>query len=140
VETQAGEILLRMKERKQWAEELGNIAIITTPEGAKVLLSDLAVISDGFEETGFHGQYNQQPSVELEIFRIGKQSPLEIETSVQTIMGEYYLPPGVNWRIDSNRAEDYRERLSLLTENGALAIIIVLVILTLFLEYRLAFW
>ncbi|MDZ7847919.1 MAG: hypothetical protein U5L96_14810 [Owenweeksia sp.] len=26
--------------------------------------------------------------------------------------------PGVNYRIDSNRADDYRERLSLLTENG----------------------
>ena len=140
VETQAGEILLRMKERKQWAEELGNIAIITSPDGAKVTLGDLGVITDGFEETGFHGQYNQQPSVELEIFRIGKQSPLEIETAVREILENYHLPPGISWRIDSNRAEDYRERLSLLTENGALAIVIVLIILTLFLEYRLAFW
>lgn len=140
VETQAGEILLRMKERKQWAEELGNIAIITSSEGAKVTLSDIAVITDGFEETGFHGQYNQQPSVELEIFRIGDQSPLEIEATVREILENYHLPPGISWRIDSNRAEDYRERLSLLTENGALAIVIVLVILTLFLEYRLAFW
>lgn len=140
IETQAGEILLRMKERKQWAEELGNIAIITNPAGAKVSLSDLAVITDGFEESGFHGQYNQQPSVELEIFRIGEQSPLEIEETVQSILEDYPLPPGVKVRIDSNRAEDYRERLSLLTENGALAIVIVMVILTLFLEYRLAFW
>ncbi len=50
------------------------------------------------------------------------------------------LPPGVNVRIDSNRTEDFRERLSLLTENGLLAIVIVMIILGLFLEYRLAFW
>ncbi|GAB3646160.1 efflux RND transporter permease subunit [Echinicola sediminis] len=140
LETQSGEILLRMQERKQWAEEFSNITILSTPSGAKVTLGELAKITDGFEETGFHGQFNQQHSVELEIFRIGEQSPMEIESTVQEVLKDFSLPPGINLRIDSNRAEDYRERLSLLTENGALAIVIVLVILALFLEYRLAFW
>ena len=140
VETTAGEILLRMQERKEWAEEFGNITIISSNSGAKVTLADIAVITDGFEETGFHGEFNQSPSVDLEIFRVGDQSPMEISETVQSILDEFQLPPGVNYRIDSNRAEDYRERLALLTENGVLAIIIVMVILTLFLEYRLAFW
>ena len=140
VETNSGEILLRVKERKQWADEFKNITILTADSGAKVTLGDLAVITDTFEESGFHGKFNQTPSIEMEIFRIGNQSPLDIAESVQQTMKEFPLPPGVNFRIDSNRAEDYRERLSLLTENGFLAILIVLVILTLFLEYRLAFW
>ncbi|WP_224482908.1 efflux RND transporter permease subunit [Robertkochia aurantiaca] len=140
VETKSGEILLRMQERKQWAEEFGNITILSSPSGAKVVLADLAKITDGFEETGFHGQFNKTPSVELSIYRIGDQSPLVIAETVEKIMEDFQLPPGVKFRVDSNRAEDYRERLSLLTENGILAIIIVLVILTLFLEYRLAFW
>ncbi|GAB2767148.1 efflux RND transporter permease subunit [Salinimicrobium soli] len=140
VETESGEILLRMKERKQWAEEFSNVTIISSTSGAKVTLGEIATITDGFEETGFHGQFNQQPAVSLSIFRVGDQSPLEIEETVQEILNDFPLPPGVQYRIDSNRAEDYRERLSLLTENGILAIIIVLVILTLFLEYRLAFW
>jgi multidrug efflux pump subunit AcrB len=140
VETQAGEILLRMQERKQWADEFGDITILTSPDGAKVSLADIATIRDGFEETGFHGQFNGTSNIGLELFRVGDQSPMEIEEKVMEIMEDYQLPPGVNWRIDSNQAEDYRERLSLLTENGFLAILIVLVILTLFLEYRLAFW
>lgn len=140
VETNSGEILLRMKERKQWADEFSNITILTADSGAKVTLGDLATLDDTFEESGFHGKFNQTPSVEMEIFRIGDQSPLVIAETVQQIMDDFPLPPGVNFRIDSNRAEDYRERLSLLTENGILAIIIVLVILSLFLEYRLAFW
>ncbi|PTX43706.1 multidrug efflux pump subunit AcrB [Christiangramia gaetbulicola] len=140
VETESGEILLRMKERKQWAEEFGNITIISSPSGAKVTLADIANITDGFEETGFHGQFNQQPAVSLSIYRVGDQSPLEISEITNEILDDFQLPPGIEYRIDSNRAEDYRERLSLLTENGVLAIIIVMVILTLFLEYRLAFW
>ena len=142
VETQSGEILLRMQERKIWAKEFANIDIISSESGATVKLKDIATITDGFEESGFHGKFNQKNSVELEIFRIGDQSPLEIETIVEDILDGYEasLPPGVNVRIDSNRAEDYRERLSLLTENGLMAIVIVLLILGLFLEYRLAFW
>ena len=140
VQTQSGEILLRMQERKQWAKEFGNITVVTSASGAKVSLNDIATITDGFEETGFHGQFNQENYVELRIFRIGNQSPLEIADAVGDIMKDFQLPPGIKFRTDSNNAEDYRERLSLLTENGVLAIIIVLLILTLFLEYRLAFW
>ncbi len=142
VETKSGEILLRMKERKQWAEEFGNIDLISSESGATVKLSDIADISDGFEESGFHAQFNRQPSVELGIYRIGDQSPLEIASRVKKILEETEntFPPGVKYRIDSNRADDYSERLSLLTENGILAIIIVLIILSLFLEYKLAFW
>lgn len=140
VETHSGEILLRMKERKQWAKEFGDITIVSSPSGARVSLQDIATIKDGFEETGFHGQFNQSPSVDLSIYRIGDQSPLDIEETVLEIMEDFQLPPGVQFRIDSNSAEDYRERLSLLTENGIMAIVIVLVILALFLEYRLAFW
>ncbi|MEH6679100.1 MAG: efflux RND transporter permease subunit [Sediminicola sp.] len=140
VQTESGEILLRMKERKQWAEEFEDITILTSESGAKVSLKDMATITDGFEETGFHGQFNQENYVELRIFRIGNQSPLEIADAVERIIKDFRLPPGINYRTDSNRAADYRERLSLLTENGILAIIIVLIILTLFLEYRLAFW
>ena len=140
VQTQSGEILLRMQERKQWAEEFGNITIVSSAEGAKVALKDIANITDGFEETGFHGQFNQENYIELRIFRIGDQSPLRIADVTNGIMEDFQLPPGIKYRTDSNRAADYRERLSLLTENGILAIVIVLIILTLFLEYRLAFW
>lgn len=142
VETNAGEILLRMQERKQWADEFADIEIISSPDGGAVELGDIAEIRDGFAEEGFHAQFNKQPSVEIQIFRIGDQSPLEIEKTVLKVMEDasQTFPPGVQYRVDGNTAQDYRERLSLLTENGFLAILIVLMILALFLEYRLAFW
>ena len=142
VETSSEEILLRMKERKQWAEEYGNIEVVTSDIGSNVTLGDIAKITDGFEEIGFYGQFNQQPTVDLQIYRIGNQSPLDIAETVKNELeiAQSEFPPGVKYRIDSNSAQDYRERLSLLLENGALAILIVLFILALFLEYRLAFW
>lgn len=142
IETAGGEILLRMKERKQWAEEFGDIRILAMPGGGVVTLADLADITDGFEEAGFHSRFNQTPSIEVNVFRIGSQSPLEISKALKSHLRDFEqtLPAGVTTRIDTDRARDYGERLSLLIENGVLAIVIVLGILTVFLEVRLAFW
>ncbi|MFW6278284.1 MAG: efflux RND transporter permease subunit [Halorhodospira sp.] len=142
IDTSAGEIMLRLKERKEWAEELSQVPVVTSEGGSSVTLGEIASVEDGFEEAGFHSQFNGQPSIELELFRSGEQSPLAIEAAAQAILSdlETELPPGVVTRVDSNRAQDFGDRLGLLLENGAMAMVIVLLILALFLEYRLAFW
>ncbi|MEQ8766858.1 MAG: efflux RND transporter permease subunit [Planctomycetota bacterium] len=142
VQTSAGEILLRVKARKQWAEQFGQIEIVTSDSGAVVTLADIATIRDGFVEGDLHSQFNQQPSVELDVFRVGSQSPLEIAEAVREALevAEASFPPGVTWRTDNDNAEDFRRRLGLVIDNGMLAIVIVLLVLALFLEMRLAFW
>ena len=142
IETSSGEILLRLSERKQWAEEFSTIPIVTGANGASITLGELATIEDGFEEAGFHSQFNRQPSVELSVYRVGDQSPLDVAAAVQRVLDELdtTLPAGVQYRIDSNDAENFKDRLDLLLSNGALAVIIVLGILGIFLEYKLAFW
>lgn len=140
IETETGEILLRMNERKQWAEQFGAIEVLTGEAGAILQLSDIATITDGFEESGFHSQFNQQPSVEINVFRVGNQSPLKIAEIVQRTLKDFEaaIPANVQTRLDNNAAEDYRQRLSILVENGLMAVVIVLVILSVFLEFRLA--
>ena len=142
IETNEGEILIRLKERKQWSNEYAQIPIITTDTGAMLRLGDIATIYDGFEEDGFHGQFNRTPAVGMRIFRIGDQSPLAIADAVERVVKQQQriLPEGVEIRIDSNRAEDFQDRLNLLLGNGWMAIIIVMLILGAFLEYKLAFW
>lgn len=142
VQTSAGEILLRVKARRQWADEFAGIEIVAGRDGPLVTLGDIATIRDGFEEVGFHSQFSQEPSVELEIYRVGSQSPIEVAHAVEATLGDFesVLPPGVKWRIDRNNAEEFRRRLYLVLQNAALAVVIVLLILAAFLEFRLAFW
>ena len=96
VQTTAGEILLRVKARKQWAEEFAGIEIVAGRDGPMVTLGDIATIRDGFEEVGFHSQFSQTPSVELDIYRVGSQSPMDVAEAVQETMEEFEtaLPPG----------------------------------------------
>jgi multidrug efflux pump subunit AcrB len=142
VQTSAGEILLRVKARKQWADEFAKLEIVNGSDGPAVTLGDIASVRDGFEEVGFHSQFSQTPSVDLDIFRVGKQSPINIAKVVNKTMKDFEsaMPPGVSWRIDRNNAEEFRRRLYLVMENAGMAMVIVLVILALFLEFRLAFW
>lgn len=142
VQTSGGEVLLRVKARKQWADEFAAMELVTGRAGPALTLGDIATIRDGFEDVGFHSQFSQTPSVELDIYRIGSQSPIDIAEAVEQTMREFEttLPPGVKWRIDRNNAEEFRRRLSLVLENAAMAVGIVLLILALFLEIRLAFW
>ena len=142
IETSSGEILLRLNDRKQWAEELSQIEILATKEGGSIKLADIAKITDGFQRQTFHSRYNNQPSVELSVYRLGDKSPLDIDKAVRAVMQDFEttLPEAVTYRIQGNRADDYNERLGLLLENGIGATLIVLTILTLFLEIRLAFW
>ena len=46
VQTSAGEILLRVKARKQWADEFAGIEIVAGREGPLVTLGDIATIRD----------------------------------------------------------------------------------------------
>jgi multidrug efflux pump subunit AcrB len=142
IDTSGGEVLLRVEERKAWAYQLGQIVVRSAETGAPVTLADIADIRDGFEETGFHSQFNRQPSVGLQIYRIGEQSPLSVAAAVENVLDELdaTLPPGISYRVDGDAARNFEDRMNLLLENGALAVVIIVLILSLFLEYRLAFW
>ena len=142
IQSNAGEILLRVKGRKQYANEFAAIEIMTSRNGQAVKLGDIAEIRDGFEDYGFQQQFNQQPSIEIEVYRVGTQSPQEVANAVYETMEDFesVLPPGISWRFDLNTAEEFEGRLWLVMKNALMAVVIVFTILALFLEARLAFW
>ena len=142
VQTAAGEVLLRVDSRRQWAQQFAGLEIVSSAGGGVVRLGDIAEVRDGFAEGAFPSQFNQRPSVELNVYRVGSQSPLDVAEVTLATMAEIEptLPEGVSWRVNSNSAADFGNRLSLVLKNALLAVVIVLVILALFLEFRLAFW
>jgi len=53
---------------------------------------------------------------------------------------EAELPPGVEIIVTDDDGKTYNDRVGLLLKNAAIGLTLVLVLLSLFLEYRLAFW
>jgi len=142
IKTESGEILVRLKERRNWGRQFKKLPVISTPDGGQVLLEQIAEIRDGFEETERYTQYNGLPAVEVEVFRVGDQTPIQVADAVRRQLAkiESNLPPGVKVTIERDRSEVFMQRVNLLLKNGAIGLALVLILLGLFLEARVAFW
>ncbi|MBN2375381.1 MAG: efflux RND transporter permease subunit [Sedimentisphaerales bacterium] len=142
IETKGGDILMRVKQRRDWADEFARIPIITTPEGTLVYLEDIATVIDEFEDADREATYNGYRAIGLGVYRIGEQTPIGISDAARAAMSEIEkdLPPEVNWAISQDRSDIYRQRLELLLKNAFFGLILVFILLSLFLEFKLAFW
>jgi multidrug efflux pump subunit AcrB len=142
VKTGQGEILVRVKDRRDLGIEFAALPIVTTPEGSVVRLEDLGTVTDGFEDTDLYARYNNQPAVLLNIYRVGDQTPITVSDAVQRHMErlERMLPPGVHLAKRNDSSDVFRQRMDLLTRNGIMGLVLVFLLLALFLEIRLAFW
>ncbi len=142
IKTESGDVLVRVKERRDYADEFARIPIITANDGTQVLLEDIAVIQDGFEESDMFATFNGQPAVMLEVYRIGDQSPTSVSAAVHRKIDEIkqILPEGLNIEARNDRSEIYRQRLELMLRNGFIGLGLVFILLAIFLEARLAFW
>jgi len=142
LETPAGDLLLRMRDRRDTAAEIGRIPVITTPAGGVLLLEEIATVSEGFADSNRFGSYNGKRSVELGVFRVGDQTPVGVSRAARLAMAEIApdLPPGIFYEINRDSSDIYQQRLELLRKNALLGLFLVLFFLGIFLEYRLAFW
>ncbi|MGA1193736.1 MAG: efflux RND transporter permease subunit [Kiritimatiellia bacterium] len=140
--TDSGEILMRFKERRDWAREFADVPVMVTPDGARLRLGDIATVRDDFEEVDRFARFNGMPAVGMEIYRIGDETPISVARAVRRAMAEIEptLPEGVSYIINNDWSEIYVERMTLLTKNAAIGLLLVLGMLGLFLEFKLAFW
>lgn len=142
IRTDSGEILVRIMDRKLTGKEFEQIPIVTTGNGTQLLLGEIADIKDGFDESDKFTFYNDKPAVTLTVFRTGKETPISVEAAVYETIAELeqIMPEGVEFKVWNSLAEAYRGRMSLLLRNGLLGLTLVFILLSLFLQMRLAFW
>ncbi|MBU0986548.1 MAG: efflux RND transporter permease subunit, partial [Proteobacteria bacterium] len=142
VKAPGGDILVRVKERRDYGHEFGKIPIITANDGTQVLLEDIADIKDGFEETDNAATYNGKPTVMIDVYRVGDQTPVSVSNAARQVLAEVNqeLPPGLAVVLRNDRSDIYRQRMGLLVKNGFMGLGLVFILLALFLEIRLAFW
>jgi multidrug efflux pump subunit AcrB len=142
VRTQAGQILLRTQERRDRGLEYRDIPITSAPDGTVVTLGDIAAIHDGFEESDQEAWFNGKRAVRVDVYRVGNETPQSVSRAVDGFAEGLRpsLPDDVGLMLWEDRSEIYTDRMNLLLKNAALGLLLVLLLLGLFLEARLAFW
>lgn len=140
--TPGGDLALRTKERRDQALDFHDIPLVSTPDGSKVRLGDVATITDGFEESRRENYIFGKRAVTISVFSAENQAPLEVAAAVRRFIGreKERLPESVDVRLSRDRSVEFRERISLLMGNGFAGLVLVLIALGLFLDLRVAFW
>lgn len=141
VKTQAGEVLLRTTERRDRGAEFGDIVLRSQPDGSALRVRDVATIEDGFKELDQSSYFNGKRAVMINVYRVGDQTPIEVAAAVHAYVEDLTdLPPGVEATTWNDSSEVYEDRIDLLARNAKVGLMLVLLILGLFLEPKLAFW
>ncbi len=142
LKTEGGEISLQVQERRDWARDFAGIPLVTSAEGGLLTLGDVASVKDGFEDSDVYNTWNGNPSIAITVFRVGDQTPIGISDAVHDALPAITaeLPPGISLVVADDDSDIYRARMDLLLKNAFMGLLLVLVVLGLFLEFRLAFW
>ncbi|MFC1868437.1 efflux RND transporter permease subunit [Thermodesulfobacteriota bacterium] len=142
IKTTGSEILIRTKGRRYYASEYQDIAVITNPDGSKVTLGQIADLRDGFEDSDRHSLFNGKPTATIMVYRVADQSALIVAKAVRQYVDKIKdtLPEGLNLSISRDMSEMLQSRLELLLKNMGLGLLLVVIILGLFMNARLAFW
>ncbi len=124
------------------AEGVRDIEIRSRENGEKIKLSDIASVNERFDENGVEVRFQKTRAIELHVMRAETADALEVDDIVSKFIEEVRPTLAPNLRLDQYaiQANLIRDRIDLLINNGLSGLALVLAILFLFLNTRVAFW
>lgn len=142
IKSDQGDIFLRTTSQAYYGSEFGDIVIRSLPDGSRVMLKDIAVIRDGFEERAGYAEFDGKPSISIRVDSVGDESVLTISDEVSAYVDTLNKRLPANVRVDAwgDISHYVRGRLDMMTRNMMQGAVLVLLILTLFLRLKVAFW
>ncbi|OUL56205.1 efflux RND transporter permease subunit [Pseudoalteromonas ulvae] len=140
--TDAGIISVRVENQFYSGEEFRQIPIKIGENGAKVLLQDIAIIKDQFTEGERYFKYSGQNSIYLAVKATKDQNMIPVAQSVKDYIVERNktLPPGLELKTLVDMTYYLNARLDMMLKNLFQGAILVMLMLSLFLRFKLALW
>ncbi|MBK1829726.1 efflux RND transporter permease subunit [Verrucomicrobiaceae bacterium R5-34] len=141
VRSERGDISLRSRDQAYYKKDFENIPVRTNADGTRIFVKDVADVRDAFVDQDYLNRFRGKPTTSLKIVTEGTDDILKAVAQARKVVKEYKdLPEGVEIAGWLDGATNIRDRLVLLGKNGGVGVILVLVILMVFLNLRLAFW
>lgn len=140
--TDSGIVAVRVENQLYNGDEFRKIPVKIGANGAKVLLEDVAQIYDGFIEGERYFKYSGVNAMSLSVKATKDQSTVPIANSVQTYVEarNKTLPEGLKLKILVDMTFYLNSRLDMMLKNLFQGALLVALLLTIFLRFRLAFW
>ncbi|MCB1703239.1 MAG: efflux RND transporter permease subunit [Halioglobus sp.] len=142
IKSEGGEILLRTTGQAYRGQQFEDIIVLTRADGTSLTLGEIATVIDGFEESDLQARFDGHPAVSLKVSRVGEEDIVLIAERVKAYLEQARaeVPEGISITIWQDESQDLVDRLDALSSNARSGLLMVLVVLTLFLRFRLALW
>ncbi|PCI75718.1 MAG: cobalt-zinc-cadmium resistance protein [SAR86 cluster bacterium] len=142
IRTASGEILLRTKGQVYSGDEYENIVVQSFPDGTQLRLGEIATVKDGFEEGYLDARVNGVNAIIINVLRVGDEDIVTSARQVREWMAstDFNLPEGMTLNVVTDSAVATQERIFTVAKNAYTGLMLVLVILALFLRFKLAIW
>ncbi|CAA6803725.1 MAG: Acriflavin resistance protein [uncultured Thiotrichaceae bacterium] len=142
IKTAGGEILVRALGQAYRKDQFANISILSSTNGARLRLGDIAQIVDGFSEDPLYSRFDGRPAAFINVYRVGEQNAITLATTVKDYLAERTetLPAGIELSYWRDGSKVVKARLNTLVNSATQGMGLVLLLLALFLRPSLAFW
>lgn len=136
------EFPLRASEKLKTAYDVKRVIITRDSAGRKIRVGDIAGVTETFEERRSFGRMDGEESVTLMVMKSQSGSTMEIADEVRQTIADMLeeLPRAVNIKTYQDSSRYIRQRLKTLYVSGAIGLTLVVIVLFLFLNWRIAFW
>ncbi len=122
--------------------EVGGVIVRSTFDGPLVKINDLAVVRDDFEDEKILSRLNGQAAISFLVFINETADAIRTCDAVKELVDEERerLPEGVEILHINDASRYVRDSFDVVLTNGAIGLILVLIVLAIFLNVRIAFW
>ena len=141
IEVNQNQYLLRSNNKQNSASEIGNIIIRVNNNGSHLFLNDIAKVKETWSESSIERFRENKRSINITISNTETQDILFIANYVKDYVKTFNSSKEkTEAKILFDASTPLKQRIDLLTKNGAIGFLLVLLFLTMFLHPRVSFW
>ncbi len=142
IRTESGIIAVRVENQMYRGNEFRNIPVKVGDNGAKIYLQDIAEIKDGLTEGEYYFRLNGENAVFLSVKATKDQNMIPIAKAVHKYIEEKNakLPAGLRLEPIVDMTYYLNARLEMMKSNMIQGALLVAIMLTIFLRFKLALW
>jgi HAE1 family hydrophobic/amphiphilic exporter-1 len=142
LKTGDSDILIRFTEERSSVRELGQLVVVSSGTGARIRLSEIARITDRFENEEDKILFNGERAGILQINKTKAEDALDIMDAVIAFLEKErkMAPPDVSFVLTQNVSKIVRDRLEMLQKNAVQGLILVFIAMVIFFPFRFSFW
>lgn len=132
---------IRARNRAATAMQISRLPIRSGPEGQRLLLGEIAEVREALEDRPYERTLNGESSISLQVLTTQDEDLVATAAWVRDYVHSFNnAHRGIELTVVEDISGFVNERAASLWANGLAGLLLVLLILTLFLDKRIAFW